>query len=169
MDNRGCELNLPYPPIEVKGKNLCYAQLLQRDYTGKNGEMTAVTQYFYQHLTTKACNEALADELECVSIVEMRHLEMLGELIVLLGGVPVFRTTEGCVNTFWCGDNVQPTQNIKKFLQNNIAAEKIAIQNYRQHVMLIKDPKIQAVLERIILDEEHHIALFTKALSELPG
>lgn len=169
MSDHGCRLDLPYPPVEVEGKNLCYAQILLKDFAGKNGEVTAITQYLYQHFLVHQENPTLSQLLACISEVEMRHMDMVGELITLLGALPLYRAIDGCVNAFWTGNYVCPTQNAKKFLTENIAAEKTAIRNYRHHISLIKDRKVQAVLERIILDEEHHIGLFTKALSELPG
>ena len=35
MSDFGCRLDLPYPPVEVEGKNLCYAQILLKDFAGK--------------------------------------------------------------------------------------------------------------------------------------
>ena len=52
MGHNDCELNLSYPPVEVTEKNCTYACLLLNDYAGKNGELTALTQYFYQYLTS---------------------------------------------------------------------------------------------------------------------
>lgn len=160
--NNSCELDIPYPPIEVERENKCYAQILLHDYAGPHGELTALTQYFYQYLITEHKYYEFAEDLECISISEMHHMEKLGEIIVLLGGDPLIRTIECGRCNYWCGDNILPTKNVIKFLEENIAGEKLAIRNYRKHICMIKDRKIQAVLERIILDEEEHIKIFCK-------
>ena len=37
--------DLPYPPIQVRGKNPAYANLLSIDYCGSVSELSAITQY----------------------------------------------------------------------------------------------------------------------------
>ena len=162
-----CGLNLPYPPIEVERKNTCSAGILLNDYAGKHGEMTAITQYLYQHFITGVQFKELSKDLECIAASEMKHMEMLGELIVLLGGDPLLRTLNSGGAVYWNGNNIKPTKNIRCFLNENIAGEETAIQNYRQHIVQIKDRYVRAVLERIILDEEHHISIFKQWLEKL--
>lgn len=169
MEHHGCELDIPLPEIRVEKANPTYAQILLNDYAGKNGELSAITQYFYQYFITKYQYEDFAKDLECISISEMKHMEQLGQLIVLLGGNPLLRTINCGRNTFWCGNNISSTQNIRKFLYENIKAEKIAIQNYRLHISQIQDCYVRAVLERIIKDEEHHISIFNNYLNYFNG
>ena len=38
-------LELNYPPIRVREKNLSYANLLSNDYCGSVSELSAITQY----------------------------------------------------------------------------------------------------------------------------
>jgi len=160
MHPTDCVLDLPYPDVEASGKNIRYANLLLNDYAGPNSELTAITQYFYQYFIVKAKDYDLSQSLECISIVEMRHMEMLGELITLLGGDPLLRTYSQGRTVYWRGNNISPEKNIQRFLTGNIEAEKKAIAAYRMRIRQIQDPKVQALLERIILDEEHHITLF---------
>lgn len=91
---------------------------------------------------------------------------MLGELIVKLGGNPLFRTCNQGRSLFWCGKNPSPVQNICQFLRINIEGEEKAIEGYRMRICEIKDVQVQKVLERIILDEEHHIKIFNQYLKE---
>ena len=164
MSHYSCELDIPIPEARVEKENPFYAQILLNDYAGKNGELTAITQYFYQYLITKYQYEDLANDLNCISISEMKHMEQLGKLIVLLGGNPLLRTINYGKNIFWSGSNISSTQNIIKFLYENIKSEYSAIQNYRLHITQIKDCYVREVLERIIKDEEHHISIFNKYL-----
>lgn len=39
-------------------------------------------------------------------------------------------------------------------------SERKAIENYKYHILIIKDSHIRELLERIILDEELHVKLF---------
>lgn len=164
MKHNECELNIPYPPIEVEEKNFRYAQLLLKDYAGPNGELTALTQYFYQYLITQNQYSDFADQMECISIVEMKHMEILGKLIVLLGGNPFYGTYDCGKYTFWSGYNISTTENIRNFLMENIEGEKLAIQAYLKHISEIKDCKIREILKRIIKDEENHIRIFNSYL-----
>ena len=162
-----CTLDLPYPQIKVERTNLNYAGLLSNDYAGNCSEMTAITQYFYQHLILHEKHEKIAETLECISIVEMHHLDMIGELIVKLGGDPLIRSTNCYGNVFWCGNNIFPTKNVRTLLEKNICAEKVAIRNYYTRILQIGDENIKKVLERIIKDEEYHVHLFGAMIDSL--
>ena len=160
--NRWCALPDPYPEPRVVRPNHYYAMLLLEDYVGTVSEMTAINQYFYHHLTFEKY-EDLADLEECISIIEMHHLELLGETIRMLGVSPEFRTLTNNHTTFWNASYVYYGKNVCDRLASDIAAEKTAIQQYRQHQQLIDDPYIKELLERIIKDEEYHLKLFRDA------
>jgi bacterioferritin len=65
--------------------------LLLEDYAGAVSELTAINQYFYHHLVFEDKYEDLAELEECISIIEMMHLELLGETILMLGVDPKYR------------------------------------------------------------------------------
>lgn len=52
-------------------------------------------------------------------------------------------------------------------LQADIAAEKDAIEQYQMHIKMIQDDCVDAVLARIIKDEEYHIMLLRNLMEEL--
>ena len=54
-----------------------------------------------------------------------------------------------------------------KMIQADIAAEKDAIEQYQMHIKMIQDDCVDAVLARIIKDEEYHIMLLRNLLEEL--
>ena len=159
----------PLPPIRIERKNPEYARLLLADYAGKAGEFTASTQYIYQAFITHQSHPRLSEDLEHISIAEMRHMERLGKLIVLLGGNPLLRTCPmgGCC--YWEGCCISPTREVTEFLEEDIQGEKAAIANYRQRIRQIQDRYIQAVLEQIIQEEEAHIEIFRKYLEYFRG
>ncbi len=155
------EVSEPYPPIRVECPNPEYARLLFDDYAGMVSEMTAINQYLFHHYDMPEQFADVVELLEGVAIVEMRHMEMLAELIKLLGQPPMYMDGQG---RFWnaCYVPYLPGNPCEQ-LQSDIEAEQAAIQTYRQHIQLIDDRYIRAILERIIQDEELHLRLFTKA------
>ena len=73
-----CSLELPYPKV--------IGQVTQREieklydlYAGRFSEMTAITSYTYQSVITSGM--PLSELLEEISVVEMRHLQMLASLV----------------------------------------------------------------------------------------
>lgn len=164
--NRWCALPVPYPEVRVQRPNRFYAELLLDDYAGQVSEMTAINQYFHHHIIFEERYPDLAELEECISIIEMWHLEMLGETIRLLGVDPQFRTLTNNRQVYWCADNVYYGNALCDRLAADVAAEKQAIAKYREHQRLIRDPHIVEMLERIIMDEEHHLKLFTEAMNK---
>ncbi len=162
-----CELNIAYPPVKTEGRNLRYAAILSQDFAGVVSEMTAITQYLYQHLIISSSNKELASALECIAVVEMHHLEMIGELITDLGGDPQFRVMGGKNRAYWSGRYPLYLQNPRRFLMENIKAEQQAIRTYRVNISQIDDMFVKKVLERIILDEENHIKIFEGFLNRM--
>lgn len=167
---RWCALPDPYPEIQVARPNFYFATLLLEDYAGAVSEMTAINQYFYHYLSMEEKYEDLAELEECISIIEMHHLELLGKTIRQLGVAPEYRTLTHNQPVYWNASYVYYGQHLCDQLAADIAAEKMAIQTYRQHQQLISDPSIQQLLERIIMDEQHHLQLFTSyAQKYCPG
>lgn len=161
-------MDLPYPAIQVRGKNPSYANLLSIDYCGAVSEMSAITQYINNEnrLSCEKC--PVAKTLLGIAMAEMMHLQKLGELIVLLGGninfVAKYRNGGAKV---WTPEYLQIPENLKNMLLADIEAEKAAIAQYEAHIKMIKDDCVTAVLARIIRDEEYHIMLLRTMLQAL--
>lgn len=163
------KLDIPYPEVKVEEKNPYYADLLSQDYAGEVSETTASFLYSYQHFDTFSSNEEFSNIIEEISIVEMKHLEMLGKTIKLLGKSPVFKTCESsrgdCV--MWSSSNVIYDNDMRDMLKTDIRSEKMAIKNYEHHRELIDDKYIKEMLSRIILDEKRHLEIFETLLEKL--
>lgn len=155
---------LPYPEIKVLEPNRYYAELLMEDYAGLVSELTAINQYLYHSFIINEEDKYLIDMLKGISISEMEHLEILAELINLLGGNPVYRGSHNVHNNFWDASYVYYGYDIYDRLKADIDSEYKAIEHYEKDIMLINDPYIQAILYRIIQDEEVHISLFKEAI-----
>lgn len=161
--NNKYQSNLPYPKIQVLGPNQYYANILKEDYVGMVSEMTAINQYLYHYFDIKSYDKDVAEAIEKISIVEMRHLEILAQLITLLGDKPIYYTQ----NCFWQASYVYYGNNWYDQLQNDLKSEYDAIQNYQYHICLIDDPYIKEILQRIIADEEVHIKIFKELINKL--
>ena len=59
----------------------------------------------------------------------------------------------------WTPEYLDIPSNVRKMVMADIEAEKQAINQYKMHIKMINDDCVNAVLERIIRDEEYHIMI----------
>lgn len=153
-------MELPYPPIQVREKNQAYANLLSIDYCGSVSEMTAITQYINNENRLSCDNCPIAKTILGIAMAEMIHLQKLGELIFLLGGnIDFVAKYRNGGNRMWTPEYLNLSENAEKMILADIEAEKAAINQYKMHMKMINDNYVNAVLARIIQDEEYHILL----------
>lgn len=159
-------VDLPYPPIRVSGKNPSYADLLSIDYCGSISELSAIAQYINNENRLSGENCSMAQALLGMAVCEMIHLQKLGELIVLLGGDIGFsaRGRNGRP-VMWTPSCLNIPSECGKMLMADMEAEKATINQYEMHISWIEDECVNAVLRRIIQDEEYHIMML-KALQK---
>jgi bacterioferritin len=155
--------DLPYPEINCKDKNKSYASLIQINYAGAISELTSINQYIYHSLAMFEKFEDIACCLKNIAKVEMEHLEILGKLIIALGGNPRFEINKG----HWSPKFIEYGSNFPSMLHEDIDGEKAAIRQYRRTIELIKDENITEVLERIVKDEEIHIKTLVLLYNEI--
>ncbi len=114
-------------------------------------ELTAINQYF---LHAEMCEnwgyEKLAKHTRKESIEEMQHAEKLMERILLLDGTPnmsdYFKINIG--------------QNVKQQLENDLQLEYTAVKRLNDGIkacVAAGDNGSRELLEKILVDEEHHI------------
>lgn len=156
-----------YPVPRVTEKNPYYASLLLEDYAGISGELTAITQYIYHSITLESTHPAIARLTRHIAITEMHHSELLGKTIQLLGKFPVMRCIHNDSITFWSAKFVDYGNDVYDKLTANIQHEAHALHSYKTHLRLIADPFVCELIERIILDEEYHLRLFSRFQKEL--
>ena len=161
-------LDLPYPPIAVSERNLSYADMLSVDYCGTVSEFTAIAQYINNEnrLSCERCD--IAKPLLGMAVCEMMHLQKLGELIVLLGGnIGYTASGRNGRSVMWSPSFLNIPSECSRMLQADIEAEIEAINQYEMHISWIKDECVNAVLRRIIQDEEYHIMMLKTLAKEL--
>lgn len=161
-------MDLPYPPIQVRERNQAYANLLSIDYCGSVSELSAITQYINNEnrMTSERCS--LAKTILGIAVAEMMHLQKLGELIFLLGGKIDFtaKYRDGR-QKMWTPQYLAMPENIREMLLTDIEDEEDAIEQYNIHIKMIDDSYVNAVLARIIKDEEYHIMILRALLADL--
>ena len=168
MGLRPAMADLPYPPNQVKEQNIAYANLLSIDYCGSVSELSAITQYINNETRLSSQKCEIAQTILSIAMAEMMHLQKLGELIVLSGGVLDFTAKyRNNGRRMWTPEYLTLPQQAQQMLQNDIEAEQAAIRQYEMHIQMINDPFITAVLSRIIQDEAYHIMLMKALLKEL--
>lgn len=162
---RPAMMELPYPPVQVREENRNYADLLSVDYCGAVSEMSAITQYINNENRMSCEKCPLAKTILSIAMAEMIHLQKLGELIYLLGeDVDFVARQQGGKQKMWTPAYLTIPQNIQKMIWADIDAEKAAINQYRLHINRIDDDGVNAVLMRIIKDEEYHIMMLQALL-----
>lgn len=158
----------PYPPIQVQEQNRDYANLLSIDYCGAVSELSAITQYINNENRMSGEKCSLAKTILGIAMAEMIHLQKLGELIFLLGGnVDFTAKTRNGRSQMWTPQYLTIPENPQEMLIADIKAEEDAIHQYKMHMEMIRDNDVNAVLARIIKDEEYHIIMLQTLMDEL--
>lgn len=119
------------------------------------GEHDAIVHYL-THAWTVA--EVYGPRIESIARDEMRHLKWLAHTVVSLQGVPDLTPR-----------HAEPVTVLKEALVIDIAAENEAIAQYADHRERIDDPRIQALLARIIVDEKDHRRQFQEMAEQTEG
>lgn len=117
-------------------------------------EHSAIIQYLYHIFLIP--DPEIVSEIEEIARQEMRHLKWFGQKIVQLGGR---------VNLDRAEDMISIGNSVAEMLQNNVFAERKAIEVYSSHLELAKDDSVKRLLERVINDEKEHAEEFEKMLS----
>ncbi len=157
-----------YPPIAVERPYLPYARMLAQDLASPQSEMTAVGQYMYQAWAAASRAPELAHALRMIAQVEMHHLDILGQLIVLLCGDPRFQGIPNNRRSAWSSRCLDYVQALSAMLQSNIAAEQSARNTYLAQANMVRDGRLAAILRKLAADEDVHIGIFRDFLTRCP-
>jgi len=102
-----------------------------------------------------AASPPIADEFLVHANEESAHADKIAERIVQLGGEPDFnpQSLQGRSHASY-----DASLDLQAMVRANLVAERIAIETYRQMIVLIgdKDPTTRRMLEQILSDEEEH-------------
>jgi bacterioferritin len=119
-------------------------------------ELTCVLRYRRHYFTAQGVASArIAEEFLVHADQELAHADRLAGRIVQLGGEPDFRPESLPSRSHSDYDEVQ---SLNEMIRNNLTAERVAIETYRQMIALIgdKDPTTRRLIEEILAVEEEH-------------
>ena len=156
----------PYPEINVNEKNSTYGSWILDNVGGSNSEISAVSLYFYNSLINGKKYEEISYIFHKISIVEMHHLNIFGEISLQLGEDPRLWTYSGRRMAYWTPSYNNYTFDLSRLMFNALQGELDAINKYENQLSLIKNDNICDNLKRIILDEKLHVALFERIIQE---
>ena len=158
-------VDLPYPKIDIKKKDINLAYKLFEVYAGSISEYTVIGQYSFQSIYLDEYKD-LSKILRTIAITEMRHLRMIGELINALGLIPYFVNYVEKKPIPWNSDYIDFTINYRDMLINDIKKENVTIRHYQELINYTDIQNVKDILNRIILDEKRHIEVLTKLLKQ---
>ncbi len=119
-------------------------------------EIVCVLRYkFHAVCAAGLASEAVKEEFAQHAKEEAEHLDLLAERINQLGGKPDLNP-EGLMSR--AATEYVEGANLVDMIKENLIAERIAIETYRDMVRYFgdKDPTTRVVLERILAQEEEH-------------
>jgi bacterioferritin len=119
-------------------------------------ELVCVLRYKRHYFTANGVESpAIAEEFLVHANEESAHADRIAERIVQLGGEPDF--APGHLLERSHADYDESTD-LQAMVRANLVAERIAVETYRQMIVLIgdKDPTTRRMLEDILSDEEEH-------------
>jgi len=119
-------------------------------------ELVCVLRYKRHYFTaTGEASPPIADEFLVHANEESAHADKIAERIVQLGGEPDFNPRSLLERSHAQYDEALDLQGM---VRANLVAERIAVETYRQMIVLIgdKDPTTRRMLEEILSDEEEH-------------
>ena len=167
-NNLNVVLDIPYPNIDnFKGsKKLGYK--LKKAYCGRVSELSCITKYIYEHIYLENDLKEIKEVSRKIAIVEMHHLDIIGNMIKKCGLPPIYTYLNKVDNeTYWESSLISYEIVLPKFLEENIQDEKKAIKLYQELIKEADDEVVTDILNRIILDEENHIKIFQAILNNL--
>ena len=137
--------------IKVEGKNKKYAELLKEEYISKFGDLTSFLLYRYEKHLFNETDSYFSSNMKKLSNDSFAHIEILGRLITMLGGIPDhinFKTYD----IFYLTDK-------EKLIEVNIRLTKEKIILYTKHLNEIEDHYIKEILTNFIVEERKNLEI----------
>mgnify|MGYP004459367797 FL=1 len=120
--------------------------------SGKDGELCAIMQYFYQIAMTS--DKELKRLLEEIDRDEMMHARLLADAIVQFGGIPYLCNQ---YNKFFTTEYLDYAMNEREFLITDIRDEEKAIKSYEKAIEMVDNESLKTLFGEIMEDEKMHL------------
>ena len=122
-------------------------------------EIAVSIQYMWQHVMVKGINtESVGGVFRSISLVEMKHAEMIAERLDYLGGVPTTKPYK-----------IEVDGSPENMLKKDVKAEEEGITLYRSIIKLADkegDTTTRTLFEGILAEEEEHHKIFTTLIGK---
>lgn len=146
----------PYPKVVIEQPNLRYAKIVSDAYGGKGSESTAISQYGVHRLYLQKYPEAY-EAYKSITMVEMIHWRLLGNLIMQFGAAPRIRSYQ--TQQYWNGSFPMYRKDFPAIIASDIEGEQQAIAHYKRMILQIPNESVKKLFLRIIEDEQGHIEI----------
>lgn len=120
--------------------------------SGKDGELGAIMQYFYQIAMTS--DKELKRLLEEIDRDEMMHARLIADAIVQFGGIPYLCNQ---YNKFFTTEYLDYAMNEREFLIIDIRDEEKAIKSYEKAIEMVDNESLKTLFSEIMEDEKMHL------------
>lgn len=157
--------DLPYPSTDNLEKDVRSGQIISFAFASLKSELTAILQYVYHHFHFGPINSEDADTMQGIALAEMKHLDIIGEAMLKLGVNPLYVQ---CPNTrtYFNSSTVSQAVVPQKMIMDDIEGELEAIANYKKMLFILENEQVEAIIQRIILDEQLHVERLKEMLKK---
>ncbi len=149
--------DLPYPSADTLTEDVQSGQIISFAYATLGGELNAILQYMYHSFRFGQFNADYASVMEQIAVAEMKHLDILGNAMLKLGVDPIYRQIPKTPNVWYNTSCIAYSKTTEKMLMDDIEGELNAIADYKKMLFVLKNEQVEAIIQRIILDEELHV------------
>ena len=156
--------DLPYPVVE-KSTDVRSGQILSFAYATLDGEIATVLQYSFQTYILDQCQQQTAEKLQSIALAEMHHVHLIGKAMYNLGVVPLYTRYPNSRNYFDTSC-VSQSLSLQKILMDDLKGELQAICEYKKMLNILQNEQAEALVERIILDEQLHVETLKELMQQ---
>ncbi len=142
---------IAYPKLARIKHNCYYLGIIQNLYCGKEGEITSFLQFSYQSNLLSPFGNDISKAFARFAQDEIFHSILLSEIIISLGGDPVYADTQG---RWFSGRWIDYVKDIKQMLMLDIELKEKQIIEYKSAIAKIDDVSVKQMLKAILKDEE---------------
>lgn len=147
MENK----RLLYPKLSRIRHNSYYLGIIQNLYCSSESEIISFLQFEYQKNLLLPFGNDFARVFGAIAEDDLFHSGLLAEIIISLGGNPVYCDNQGK----WLGGRkIDYVKNIKQMLDVDIELKEKMIIDYKNAISKIDDNNIKKMLIMIVGEEE---------------
>ena len=142
-----------YPKLKKLNANSYYLGLIQNLYSASEGELPSFLQTFFQATITQSTPKLHA-LLKKISEQDKKHMEILADAIIKLGGTPKFFNAQ---SKWFTTREIDYVQGIKQIISYDIEMKEKMVLDYKSTIQKVSSPELKAFLQRILDDEINHL------------